>query len=96
MVKKQALTVVLIVLFVGTSGAFAEPQTGVATQDPQQLKEQFAEAQQQNKEALLAYTWQSRTEIKLKGESKNVKVEQVRYDLDGSLQKTAIAGTGEQ
>ena len=77
MVKKQALTVVLIVLFVGTSGAFAEPQ-------------------QQNKEALLAYTWQSRTEIKLKGESKNVKVEQVRYDLDGSLQKTAIAGTGEQ
>jgi len=96
MIEKQAPAVVLAVLFVGTYGVFAEPHTGVATQDPQQLKQQFAEAQQQNKEALRAYTWQSRTEIKLKGESKNVKVEQVRYDLDGALQKTPIAGTDEQ
>ena len=60
------------------------------------VKLDAAEAQQENKAALREYTWQSRTEIKLKGESKNVKVEQVRYDLDGALQKTPIAGTDEQ
>ncbi len=65
-------------------------------QNAGRLKQQFAEAQQQNKEALRSYTWKSRTEIRLKGESKNVKLEQVRYDLDGNLQKTEIGGTGEQ
>jgi hypothetical protein len=52
----------------------------------------FAESQKANAQALRQYSWKSRTEIKLKGESKNVKVEQVRYDLNGTLQKTPIAG----
>ena len=55
-----------------------------------QHKEQFAQAQKENGAALKQYTWKSRTELKLKGESKNVKLEQVRYDLDGKLQKTNI------
>jgi len=50
----------------------------------------FAESQKVNAQALRQYTWKSRTEIKLKGESKNVKLEQVRYDATGKLQKTAI------
>ena len=53
-------------------------------------KEQFAQAQKENSAALKQYTWKSRTELKLKGESKNVKLEQVRYDIDGKLQKTDI------
>jgi hypothetical protein len=53
----------------------------------------FAESQKANAQALRQYTWKSRTEIKLKGESKNVKVEQVRYDLNGKPQKTPIGGT---
>jgi hypothetical protein len=53
----------------------------------------FAESQKANAQALRQYTWKSRTEIKLKGESKNVKVEQVRYDLNGKLQKTPIGDT---
>jgi hypothetical protein len=60
-----------------------------------QDKGEFAEAQKQNSEALKQYTWQSRTEIKVKGESKNVKLEQVRYDIDGKLQKTEIGGSPE-
>jgi hypothetical protein len=52
----------------------------------------FAESQKANAQALRQYSWKSRTEIKLKGESKNVQVEQVRYDLNGTLQKTPIAG----
>src|SRR3954464_3825336 len=50
----------------------------------------FAESQKANAQTLRQYSWKSRTEIKLKGESKNVKLEQVRYDADGKLQKTAI------
>jgi hypothetical protein len=61
-----------------------------------QDKEKFAQAQQQNKEALKQYTWKSRTELKMKGESKNVTLEQVRYDLDGKLQKTRLTGGAEQ
>ena len=61
-----------------------------------QDKEKFAQAQQQNKEALTQYTWKSRTELKMEGESKNVTLEQVRYDLDGTLQKTQLTGGEEQ
>jgi hypothetical protein len=52
----------------------------------------FVESQKANAQALRQYRWKSRTEIKLKGESKNVKVEQVRYDVNGKLQKTPIGG----
>ena len=55
-----------------------------------QQKEQFAQAQKENNAALKQYTWKSRAEIKMKGESKSVTVEQVRYDLDGKQQKTPI------
>jgi len=57
-----------------------------------QRKEEFAGAQKQNREALQHYTWKSRAEIKLKGESKNVELQQVRYDLNGKLQKRPIGG----
>jgi len=50
----------------------------------------FAESQKVNAEALRKYGWTSRTELKLKGESKNVKLEQVRYGSDGKLQKTSV------
>ena len=60
-----------------------------------QDKEKFAQAQQQNKEALKQYAWKSRTELKMKGESKNISLEQVRYDLDGKLQKTPLTGGAE-
>ena len=50
----------------------------------------FAESQKANAQTLRQYSWKSRTEIKLKGESKNVKLEQVRYDANGKLQKTPV------
>ena len=61
-----------------------------------QQKEQFAQAQKENSAALKNYTWKSRTELVMKGESKNVKLEQVRYDLDGKQQKTDISGAQPQ
>lgn len=57
---------------------------------PAQDKQKFAEAQQANSAAARQYTWKSRTELKLKGESKSIKLEQVRYDANGQLQKTPL------
>jgi hypothetical protein len=51
----------------------------------------FGESQKANAQALRPYSWKSRTEIKLKGESKSVKLEQVRYDAAGKLQKTLLS-----
>ncbi len=61
-----------------------------------QHKEEFAKAQKDNAAALREYTWKSRTEIKMKGESKSVKLEQVQYDLDGKLEKTPIGAAPEE
>jgi hypothetical protein len=61
-----------------------------------QQKEQFVQAQQANTTALREYTWKRRTDLKLKGESKKVTMEQVRYDIDGKLEKTPIGGAPEQ
>ena len=72
----------LLVAFALTGGSLASGQQ----------KEQFAQAQKENAAALRQYTWKTRTEIKMKGESKSVKLEQVRYDFDGKLQKTPIDG----
>lgn len=67
----------------------------VATLGAQDAKQKFAEAQKANTAAARQYTWKSRTELKLKGESKSVKLEQVRYDANGQLLKTPI-DTGAQ
>ncbi len=57
-----------VVLVLGASLALAPGVFG-------QHKEQFAQAQKDNSAALKQYTWKSRTELKMKGESKNVKLE---------------------
>jgi hypothetical protein len=54
------------------------------------LKEQFALAQKENADAILHYTWKSRTELKVKGEVKKVKLEQVQHEPDGKLQKIPL------
>lgn len=55
-------------------------------------QKEFVDAQQANRAALRHYTWKTRTELKVEGETKQVRLEQVRYDLDGQLQKTVIGG----
>jgi len=87
--SKPSNVVRSVVLVLGASLALAPGVFG-------QHKEQFAQAQKENSAALKQYTWKSRTELKMKGESKNVKLEQVRYDLDGKQQKTAIGAPPQQ
>jgi hypothetical protein len=69
---------------------------GLAT-DPraeaQELQQKVAAAKQaaaQNQQALRAYSWLETTEIAVKGEVKNSKVESLRYGPDGSVQKTVV------
>ena len=78
-----------VVVVLGTSLVLAQGVFG-------QQKEQFAQAQKENSVALKQYTWKSRTGIKMKGESKSVTLEQVRYDLDGKQQKTSIGEPPQQ
>ena len=53
----------------------------------------FLQAQEANRAALRDYTWKSRTELTIDGESRQVRLDQVRYDFDGAPQRTRIGGS---
>ena len=60
---------------------------------PAGLQEKLAAAKQaaaQNQQALRSYTWIEKTELSLKGEVKNTKIESCRYGPDGKVQKTPL------
>jgi hypothetical protein len=56
------------------------------------MKEAVQKQQQANEQALRQYTWKSRTEVRVGDEVKSTVLEMVRYDADGTLQKTVIGG----
>ena len=59
----------------------------------QDLKEKLAAAKQSaalNQKALRSYSWVEKTELSLKGEVKNTKVDMCRYGPDGKVQKTPV------
>ena len=59
----------------------------------QNLKEELAAAKQAaalNQKALRSYSWVEKTELSLKGEVKNTKVDMCRYGPDGKVQKTPV------
>jgi hypothetical protein len=58
--------------------------------------QQVAAGMAANGEALKNYAWQSRVSVDVDGENKKVDLYQVRYDMDGKLQKTRIGGEGDQ
>ena len=62
--------------------------------DAQDLQEKVAAAKQaaaQNQQALRSYSWLQKTEISLKGEVKNTKIESCRYGGDGKVLKTPVS-----
>jgi hypothetical protein len=61
-----------------------------ATQDLQQKLSAGKEAAAKNAQALRAYTWIEKTELSLKGEVKNTKIDSCRYGPDGKVQKTPV------
>ena len=59
----------------------------------QDMQEKIAAAKQaaaQNQQALRSYSWIEKTEISVKGEVKNTKIESCQYGPDGKVQKTPL------
>jgi hypothetical protein len=65
----------------------------VAQMDMAAIAEKVSQARQQNAMKTRDYSWTQRTEVKLKGETKSLKTEIVRYTVDGEMQKTPIDET---
>lgn len=65
----------------------------VAPAPAQDLQQRLAAAKQAaalNQKALRSYSWLEKTELSLKGEVKNTKVDMCRYGPDGKVQKTPV------
>ena len=61
-----------------------------AAQDLQQKLAAAKQAAALNQKALRSYSWLEKTELSLKGEVKNTKVDMCRYGPDGKVQKTPV------
>ena len=62
------------------------------------LQEKLAAAKQAaatNQQALRSYSWIEKTQLSLRGEVKNEKIEQCRYGPDGTVQKTLLSSPPE-
>lgn len=87
MMMRRALVAVSALLFVCMmAGAGAQELNQLMQQKVEALKQSIAS----NKQALRQYTWIEKTELRLKGEVKNTKLESCRYGADGSIQKTPL------
>jgi hypothetical protein len=64
--------------------------TPLVAQDLQQQLAAAKEAAALNQQALRSYSWLEKTELSLKGEVKNTKVDMCRYGPDGKVQKTPV------
>ena len=60
------------------------------TPDMAAIAKKFAQSAQANAAALKAYTWQMRVQVTLKGEPKPPKLYQMRFDIDGKVEKTEL------
>lgn len=63
----------------------------VSAQDMQEKVAAAKEAAARNQEALRHYSWIEKTELSLKGEVKNTKIEACQYGPDGKVQKTPLS-----
>jgi len=62
-----------------------------AGQELQQKAAAAKEAAARNQQALRAYSWITKTELSLKGEVKNTKIESCQYGPDGKVHKTELS-----
>jgi hypothetical protein len=70
--------------------AFALLLVPVGAQDIQQKLAAAKEAAARNQQALRSYSWLEKTELRLKGDLKNTKVDMCKYGPDGKVQKTPV------
>ena len=81
-------------LKIGAMAIFVTVAVPAAAQmDMTEIASKVSQARQENAQRTRDYSWTQRTEVKVKGEVKNLKTEIVRYTVDGELQKTPIDET---
>jgi len=81
-------------LKIGAMAVFVTVAVPAAAQmDMTEIVSKVSKARQENAQKTRDYSWTQRTEVKVKGEVKNLKTEIVRYTVDGELQKTPIDET---
>jgi hypothetical protein len=68
----------------------AVPRVDAQAQELQQKLAAAKQAAAQNQKALRSYSWLEKTELSLKGEVKNTKVDMCKYGPDGKVQKTPV------
>ncbi|MBI1357499.1 MAG: hypothetical protein GC160_24420 [Acidobacteria bacterium] len=86
------------VIFVATclsAVAWAQPAAQQPQPENQRRMQAIAQSTKQNAQLLKQYVWTMRTEIEQKGEVKGVRLDQVRFDIDGNPQRTALTGPPE-
>ena len=66
------------------------PSRAANAQDLQQKLAAAKASAAKNAQALRSYSWLEKTELSLKGEVKNTKVDSCRYGPDGKVQKTPV------
>jgi hypothetical protein len=80
----KAISFGVLMLFGGLALAAQSP-------DLQQKAAAAKEAAARNQQALRSYSWVTKTELSLKGEVKNTKLESCQYGPDGKVQKTELS-----
>jgi hypothetical protein len=83
--KRTALVSATVILALMVAAAPA-----AEAQDLQQKVAAAKQAAASNQQALRSYSWLETTEIAVKGEVKNSKVQSVRYGPDGKVQKSVV------
>jgi len=68
----------------------AVPRVDAQAQELQQKLAAAKQAAAQNQKALRSYSWLEKTELSLKGDVKNTKVDMCKYGPDGKVQKTPV------
>jgi hypothetical protein len=81
-------------LMIGLALTLASASTSLSAQQPD--AGMLGAAMASNQESLRSYAWQSRVEVAVDGEEEKVSLYQVRYNLDGELEKTPLGGSAEE
>lgn len=59
--------------------------------DPADMAKRYAESARQNAALMRQYSWKMRVEMTVDGKVRPAQIYQMRYDMDGKLQKTPLA-----
>ena len=87
MIKVSSFVVGAVVMLLASVAVMAQAEIDL---------EQVAAGMKSNQEALRDYAWQSRVSVEVDGEEKKADLYQVRYNMDGELEKTRMGGEAEE